>query len=110
VPPFNLDRVEKGELRIRRAATSRGKEIPAASISSTASMPRRILTVRGFFRAHQRAVEYMLDHKEETTKSDSAADLKIPESAVLKTRFLQQAGRGKADPRPATDHRRCHQV
>jgi NitT/TauT family transport system substrate-binding protein len=89
VPPFNLDRVEKGELRI----AARGDEITALKeITSRVHFinsdyaAKNPDAVRGFFRAHQRAVEYMLDHKEETTKIwIRKADLKIPESAVLKT-------------------------
>jgi ABC-type nitrate/sulfonate/bicarbonate transport system substrate-binding protein len=42
--------------------------------------------VRAFLRAHHRAVEYMMDNKEETTKIwIRKAELKLPESAVLKT-------------------------
>ena len=89
VPPFNLDRVEKGELRI----AARGDEITALKeITSRVHFinsdyaAKNPNAVRGFFRAHQRAVEYMMDHKEETTKIwIRKADLKIPESAVLKT-------------------------
>ena len=89
VPPFNLDRVEKGELRI----AARGDEITALKeitsrvhfVNSDYAL-KNPAAVRGFFRAHQRAVEYMMDHKEETAKIwIRKADLKIPESAVLKT-------------------------
>ncbi|HJX11675.1 MAG TPA: ABC transporter substrate-binding protein, partial [Candidatus Binatia bacterium] len=89
VPPFQLDKVEKGELRI----AVRGDEITALKeITSRVHFingdyaAKNPDAVRGFFRAHQRAVEYMLDHKEETTKIwIRKADLKLPESAVLKT-------------------------
>ncbi len=89
VPPFNLDRAEKGEVRV----VVRGDEITALK-EITARVhfingdyaAKNPGVVRGFFRAHQRAVEYMLDHKEETTKIwIKKADLKFPESAVLKT-------------------------
>jgi len=89
VPPFQLDKVEKGELRI----AVRGHEITALKeitsrvhfINSEYAAKNRD-AVRGFFRAHQRAVEYMMDHKEETTKIwIRKADLKLSESAVLKT-------------------------
>ena len=89
VPPFMLDRVEKGEVRV----VMRGDEITALKEITTrvhfvnsdfaAKQPE---VVRGFFRAQQRAVEYMMDHREETTKIwIPKAELKLPESAVLKT-------------------------
>ena len=89
VAPFMLDRVENGELRV----IVRGDEIAALKEITTrvhfinsdyaAKNPN---AVRGFFRAHQRAVEYMLDHKEETAKIwIRKAELKFPEAAVLKT-------------------------
>lgn len=89
VPPFMLDRVEKGEVRV----VARGDEITALKevtarvhfINSDFAAKQPNL-VRGFFRAHQRAVEFMMDHKEETTKIwIRKSDLKLPESAVLKT-------------------------
>jgi ABC-type nitrate/sulfonate/bicarbonate transport system substrate-binding protein len=42
--------------------------------------------VRGFFRAQQRALDYMFEHKEDTAKIwIRRAEMKYPESAVLKT-------------------------
>jgi ABC-type nitrate/sulfonate/bicarbonate transport system substrate-binding protein len=42
--------------------------------------------VRGFFRAQQRALDYMFEHKEDTAKIwIRRAEMKFPESAVLKT-------------------------
>ena len=89
VAPFMLDRVEKGELRI----VARGDEINALREITTrvhfvnhdfAAKHRDAM--RGFFRAHQRAVEYMMDNKEETARIwIKKAELKLPESAVLKT-------------------------
>jgi NitT/TauT family transport system substrate-binding protein len=89
VAPFMLDRVEKSELRV----VVRGDEITAMQeITSRVHFINNDFAgknpnaVKGFFRAHQRAVEYMLDHKEETAKVwIKKADLKFPESAVLKT-------------------------
>jgi NitT/TauT family transport system substrate-binding protein len=89
VAPFQLDRVEKGELRV----VVRGEEITAMK-EITARVhfvnndfaAKNSDAVRGFFRAQQRALDYMFDHKEETAKIwIRRAELKFPESAVLKT-------------------------
>jgi ABC-type nitrate/sulfonate/bicarbonate transport system substrate-binding protein len=84
-----LDHVEKGELRV----VVRGEEI-AAMKEITARVhfinndfaAKNPDAVRGFFRAHQRALDYMFDHKEDTAKIwIRRAEMKYPESAVLKT-------------------------
>jgi len=89
VAPFYLDRVEKGELRV----VVRGDEI-AAMRDITARVhfinndfaARSPEAVRGFFRAQQRALDYMFEHKEDTARIwIRRAELKFPESAVLKT-------------------------
>ena len=89
VAPFQLDHVEKGELRV----VVRGEEI-AAMKEITARVhfinndfaAKNPDAVRGFFRAHQRALDYMFDHKEDTAKIwIRRAEMKYPESAVLKT-------------------------
>jgi NitT/TauT family transport system substrate-binding protein len=72
VAPFQLDRVEKGELRV----VVKGDDFAAKNPDA----------VRGFFRAQQRALDYMFEHKEETAKIwIRRAEMKYPESAVLKT-------------------------
>jgi NitT/TauT family transport system substrate-binding protein len=89
VAPFQLDRVEKGELRV----VVRGEEITAMKeITARVHFVNNDFAakspdaVRGFFRAQQRALDYMFDHKEETAKIwIRRAELKFPESAVLKT-------------------------
>jgi NitT/TauT family transport system substrate-binding protein len=89
VAPFQLDKVEKGELRV----VVRGEEINAMKeISARVHFVNNDFAaknpdaVRGFFRAQQRALDYMFDHKEETAKIwIRRAELKFPESAVLKT-------------------------
>jgi NitT/TauT family transport system substrate-binding protein len=89
VAPFMLDRIDKGELRV----VVKGSEIEALNaitsrvhFINTGFAAKQPDTVRAFFRAHQRAVEYMMDNKEETTKIwIRKAELKLPESAVLKT-------------------------
>jgi NitT/TauT family transport system substrate-binding protein len=89
VPPFMLDRVEKGELRV----VVRGSEIDALNditlrvhflnADFAAKQPD---VVRAFFRAQHKAVEYMMDHPQESAKIwMRKAELKFPESAVLKT-------------------------
>src|SRR5918996_4858359 len=89
VAPFQLDRVEKGELRVvvRGEEITAMKEITArvhfVNNDFAAKNPN---AVRGFFRAQQRALDYMFDNKEETAKIwIRRAELKFPESAVLKT-------------------------
>ena len=89
VAPFMLDRIDKGELRV----VVKGSEIEALNaitsrvhFINTSFAAKQPDAVRAFFRAQQRAVEYMLDNKEETTKIwIRKAELKLPESAVLKT-------------------------
>ena len=89
VPPFMLDRVEKGELRV----LVRGPEIEALNAITmrvhfvnadfAAKQPE---AVRAFFRVHQKAVEFMMDRPQESAKIwIRKAELKFPESAVLKT-------------------------
>ena len=89
VAPFMLDRIDKGDLRV----VVKGSEIEALNgitarvhFINTGFAAKQPDAVRAFFRAQQRAVEYMLDNKEETTKIwIRKAELKLPESAVLKT-------------------------
>lgn len=89
VAPFYLDRVEKGELRV----VVRGDEIAAMKditarvhFTNNDFAARSPEAVRGFFRAQQRALDYMFEHKEDTAKIwIRRAELKFPESAVLKT-------------------------
>ncbi len=89
VAPFQLDRVEKGELRVvvRGDEIAAMKEITArVHFVNTGFAAKNPDAVRGFFRAQQRALDYMFDHKEDTAKIwIRRADLKFPESAVLKT-------------------------
>jgi NitT/TauT family transport system substrate-binding protein len=89
VAPFQLDRVEKGELRV----VVRGEEIAAmrditarVHFVNTDFAAKNPDAVRGFFRAQQKALDYMFDRKEEVAKIwIRRAELKFPESAVLKT-------------------------
>jgi len=89
VAPFQLDKVEKGELRV----VVKGEEITAMKeitarvhFVNTDFAAKNPVVVRGFFRAHERALDYMFDHKEDTAKIwIRRVELKFPESAVLKT-------------------------
>ena len=89
VAPFQLDRVEKGELRV----VVKGEEIAAMKeltarvhFINTEFAAKNPEAVRGFFRAQQRALDYMFDHKEDAAKIwIRRAEMKFPESAVLKT-------------------------
>src|SRR5262245_24857859 len=89
VAPFQLDRVEKGELRV----VIRGEEIVSmrdqtarVHFTNNDFAAKNPEAVRGFFRAQQRALDYMFANKEETAKIwIRRAELKFPESAVLAT-------------------------
>lgn len=89
VPPFQLDRVEKGELRV----VVKGDEIaslreitPRVHFVNTDFAGKNPDAVRGFFRAQQRALDYMFANKEDTAKIwIRRAEMKYPESAILKT-------------------------
>ena len=89
VAPFQLDRVERGELRV----VVRGEEITAMKeITARVHFVNNDFAaknpdaVRGFFRAQQKALDYMFNQKEDTAKIwIRRAELKFPESAVLKT-------------------------
>src|SRR5262245_43216749 len=89
VAPFQLDRVEKGELRVvvKGDEITAMKEITArVHFVNNDFAAKNPDAVRGFFRAQQKALDYMFDHKEETVKIwIRRAELKFPESAVLKT-------------------------
>lgn len=89
VAPFQLDRVEKGELRV----VVRGEEINALKeitarvhFTNNDFAAKNPDAVRGFFRAQQRALDYIFEHKEDTAKIwIRRAEMKYPESAILKT-------------------------
>ena len=89
VAPFQLDHVEKGDLRV----VVKGDEIVSMR-EQTARVhfvnndfaAKNPDAVRGFFRAQQRALDFMFANKEETAKIwIRRAELKFPQSAVLAT-------------------------
>jgi NitT/TauT family transport system substrate-binding protein len=89
VAPFQLDLVEKGVLRV----VVKGEEItamreitPRVHFLNNDFAAKNPDAVRGFFRAQQRALDYMFEHKEDTAKIwIRRAEMKYPEAAVLKT-------------------------
>jgi NitT/TauT family transport system substrate-binding protein len=89
VPPFQLDRVEKGELRV----IVKGDDLkslnditPRVHFLNNEFAAKNPDVVRGFFRAHQKALDYMFEQKTDTAKIwIRRAELKFPESAILKT-------------------------
>ena len=89
VPPFQLDRVDKGELRVvvKGDDLASLKEItPRVHFVNTAFAAKNPEAVRGFFRAQQKALDYMFENKADSAKIwIRRAELKFPESAVLKT-------------------------
>jgi len=89
VPPFQLDLVDKGDLRvvIKGDDLASLKEItPRVHFVNNAFAAKNPEAVRGFFRAQQRALDYMFENKADTAKIwIRRAEMKYPESAVLKT-------------------------
>jgi len=89
VAPFQLDLVEKGELRV----VVKGDEIaamrditPRVHFVNTEFAAKNPDVVRGFFRAQQKALDYMFERKEDAAKIwIRRAEMKYPEAAVLKT-------------------------
>jgi NitT/TauT family transport system substrate-binding protein len=89
VAPFQLDLVEKGELRV----VVKGEEItalkeitPRVHFLNNAFAAKNPDAVRGFFRAQQRALDYMFENKADAAKIwIRRAEMKYPEAAVLKT-------------------------
>jgi NitT/TauT family transport system substrate-binding protein len=89
VPPFQLDRVEKGELRVvvKGDDLAALREItPRVHFVNNDFAAKNPEAVRGFFRAQNKALDYMFENKADTAKIwMRRAELKFPESAVLKT-------------------------
>jgi NitT/TauT family transport system substrate-binding protein len=89
VAPFFLDRVEKGEIRI----VVKGSEIIALNdltmrvhFANADFARKQPEALKGFLRAHQKAVDFMFESPRETTKIwIKRAELKLPEATVLKT-------------------------
>ena len=89
LPPFFLDRVEKGELRI----VVRGSDITAlrdltmrVHFINSDFAKKYPEGVKGFLRGHQRALDFIFQNPRETTKIwMKMADIKLPEAIVLKT-------------------------
>lgn len=89
VAPFQLDLVDKGELRV----VVKGEEItalkeitPRVHFVNNAFAAKNPDAVRGFFRAQQRALDYMFENKADAAKIwIKRAEMKYPEAAVLKT-------------------------
>jgi NitT/TauT family transport system substrate-binding protein len=89
VAPFQLDLVEKGELRVvvKGDEITAMKEItPRVHFVNNAFAAKNPDAVRGFFRAQQRALDYMFENKADAAKIwIKRAEMKYPEAAVLKT-------------------------
>lgn len=89
VAPFFLDRVGKGEIRI----VVKGSEITALNdltmrvhFANADFARKQPEALKGFLRAHQKAVDFMFESPRETTKIwIKRAELKLPEATVLKT-------------------------
>jgi NitT/TauT family transport system substrate-binding protein len=89
VAPFQLDLVEKGVLRV----VVKGDEItamreitPRVHFVNNDFAAKNPDAVRGFFRAQQRALDYMFENKADSAKIwIKRAEMKYPEAAVIKT-------------------------
>jgi len=87
-PPFFLDLIEKGDLRI----VFRGDEVAKyndvtirVTFASSDFVEKNGEAARGFMRALQKAQDFMFDNREETVKIwIRRANLKLPESTLLK--------------------------
>jgi len=81
--------VEKGELRVvvKGDDLASLREItPRVHFVNTAFAAKNPEVIRGFFRAQQKALDYMFENKTDSAKIwIRRAELKFPESAVLKT-------------------------
>jgi NitT/TauT family transport system substrate-binding protein len=88
-PPFQLDRVEKGELRvvIKGEDLTSFKDItPRVHFVNSEFAAKNLDVVRGFFRAHHKALDYMFENRADTAKIwIRRAELKLLEPVVLKT-------------------------
>ena len=89
VAPFQLDLVDKGELRvvIKGEEISAMREItPRVHFLNNAFAAKNPDAVRGFFRAQERALDYIFENKADAAKIwIRRAEMKYPEAAVLKT-------------------------
>ena len=87
-PPFFLDQIEKGDLRI----VFRGDEVTKyndvtmrVTMASADFVEKNGEAARAFMRALQKAQDFMFDNREETVKIwIRRAKLKLPESTLLK--------------------------
>jgi len=88
VPPLFLDRIEKGEVRI----VFRGSEIEQlkdmtirVTFGNAAFIEKNPETVRAFFRAFQKTLDFMFENRQETAKIwIKYQNLLLPEATVLK--------------------------
>jgi NitT/TauT family transport system substrate-binding protein len=87
-PPFFFDQIEKGELRI----VFRGDEIQKfkdvtirVNFATTDFLQKHPDTVRAFWRAYQKALDFMFANRQETVKIWLGRGLKSTESLALKS-------------------------
>jgi NitT/TauT family transport system substrate-binding protein len=88
VPPLFFDQIEKGDLRI----VFRGSEIQKfndvtirVTFANASFVERNPDTVRAFFRAYQRSMDFMFENRQETAKIwIRHGKLKLGEAMVLK--------------------------
>ena len=88
VPPFFLDQIEKGDIRI----VFRGDEIQKfndvtirVTFANANFVEKNGDTVRAFFRAYQKTLDFMFDNRQETVKIWLKHGLKSSEALALRS-------------------------
>jgi NitT/TauT family transport system substrate-binding protein len=89
VAPLFLDQVEKGDLRIvfRGVNIERFREVTTrVHVANADFLEKSPEVAKAYFRAHQKALDFMFNNREETVRIwIKGANFKLPPAVVLKT-------------------------